>query len=137
MSSACEVDVNELSRDERRVRWGQIINQMAQAYGDICRLPCISAFTYDPDEKPNRELSAVHIEYKVDVENAVNNAIGNDLELFKQWIALVEGDNPSSEAMLRLSVAIGPSAERNSLQPYRYFRRIRKGRPDRRPVGIS
>ena|ERR1700727_1157737 len=137
MNSACEVE-SSLSRDERRVRWGQIVNQVAAAYADICSLPCISAFTYDPDERPNRELSAVHIEYKADVENAVDKAIGNDRELFKQWIALVEGNNPSSDAMLKLSVAIGPAAERNGLAPGIYFRRIRKGRPDRRPaVGVS
>jgi hypothetical protein len=135
MSSACEVEIS-LSRDDRRARWGILVNQVSQAYCDILSLPCLVAVTYDEEVKPNRELTAVHIEYKADVENAVAKGIGNDQYLFKQWVALVESDcetdSPNSDVMLRLALKLGPIFEQRELQPSRYFKRIKKGRPDRR-----
>ncbi len=134
-----EVEVNELSRDERRVKWGVIVNQVAQGYFDILSLWPIVAVNYDDEARPNRELSAVHLEYKADVENAVDKAIGNDQVLLKSWISLLESDcetdSPASDVMLQLAIKLGPIFERHGLQPGLYFRRIKKGRPDRSTVG--
>jgi hypothetical protein len=132
-----EVELYE-TRSDNRVLWGIIVNEVSKSYANVCLLPSLTAIVYDPDGTPNRACGADAIHFKVDVESVVNEKIGNEDELFKSWQKLVEGDSPSSKEMLRLAVRLGPEFSRRGLRPLRYFRTIKKGRPDRRPViGVS
>jgi hypothetical protein len=121
------------SQYEQQKRWRAIFHQVLEAYIDARSLPAICAINYD-DSLPNRKLNADAIHFITDVEHAVAKAIGNDAELHKQWLLLVEGGQTSATAVAKLAVSAGRIFDCRGLLPHLYFRHIRKGRPDRRPA---
>jgi hypothetical protein len=119
-------------RERTRLRQLRLVRKVAECYQSLQYAMPLTAS--NPDPSPGaRSLrwtpNTTH--FIIDVEHAVRDATANQLdalELRAAWAQIIDDPSTIRESELKLIRLLAPILERRELEPYKYFRRIRRGR---------
>jgi hypothetical protein len=117
---------------EQEVKDGKYFWQVINAYRAMREMSPLAAINYDPFSK-QKKLVIPLVVFLADVDIVTRKTLKTP-ELLKQWKKLVAGEEIPQAAIAKIIGKCARTYKQAGLAPVSYFKHIKVGRKDRRPV---
>jgi hypothetical protein len=125
--NAAHATSNTFTKRERFAHYADIVNAIIHEYVRIKNLSPIVAQTFDPHPvTTSQKLTLNVIGYKIDIENATEQALKDRLDLQAAWFGMALGERVPPELRQEVIWACGRLYAARFLQPWAYWRRSGK-----------
>jgi hypothetical protein len=129
-----DVGVYESRSDYEQKKYNKkVFDAVVVIYSDLRERHPLCAFSYDEFDRSSKKLTFDAVEYLADIENITRLALKSSA-LLNSWQRLVEGEELPAATLTQLISKCSPWYQKNGILPHDYFRHIKQGRKDRRPV---
>lgn len=104
-----------------------LVERVLNAYVRVTELPLLAVMNYDPDAPQQHTLGRASLDFKLDVEQATEEALDGFPALQQAWISLALGEKVPAATQRAVVTKCGKAYQKSHCDPNVYFHHFRRG----------